>query len=291
MIDLSSIIFNASDEAPCTLKDPLKKEAKRYTADECCDYLIKYKEQYSEAQSSDIDACKLWWARKWYVPLDYYLLSPTDTRKPAAKPQDHPTLPIKKAQNDSIPLLNHAAKDQLLPMEAIFLRATYREFSEQPVPLSVLAALLKTTHAGTLLNDIWHYYLTVVNVKVLTPGVYHYDATSQELQLVVHKEVDRSELANVFCGSTAALTTSFCLTLTIDVKKAQANFPYARALREAYIDAGRIAGRVLLKGIQHNVGGVPFAVRDTLLCQLLTIDASQYMPIHTIIMGRIPSHS
>jgi hypothetical protein len=287
MVDLSCIVFDSSDEAPCILKDPIKKEEQRCTADECCDYLIEYKKKDSEAQSFNVDACKLWWARKWYVPLDYYLLSSTDTRKPSAKPQSHASIHIKKDHSYPITLLNHAAKDQLLPIQAIFRRKTHREFSEQPVPSSILAALLKTTHAGTLLNDIWTYHLTVVNVKDLTPGIYHYDATNQELQLVVHKEICRGELVKVFCGSTAPLTASFCLTLAINVNKAQTDFPYSRALREAYIDAGRIAGRILLKGIQHNVGGVPLAARDILLCQLLAIDSHQSIPIHTILMGSI----
>lgn len=183
--------------------------------------------------------------------------------------------------------MDRTTKDQLSPIQAIVRRKTYREFSEHPVPLSILSELLKTTHSGTLLGDIWTYHLTVVNVKDLTPGVYHYDATNQELQLIVQKEIYRGELVNIFCGSTAPLTASFCVTLTMDIKKAQTDFPYSRALREAYIDAGRTSGRILLKGIQHNVGGVPFATRDALLCKLLTIDSSQLIPIHTIIMGSI----
>lgn len=284
MINLSSIVFNVFDEAPCTLKDPIKKETKKYTVDECCDYLIKYREQPSEAQSLAIDACKLWWARKWYVPLDYYLLSTTDTRETSARPQGHD---IPFPSNHAIPPLGHMAKEQLSPIQAIFRRKTYREFSHQTVPSNVLAALLQTIHEGTLLDGIWDYYVVVVNVKDLNPGIYRYDAIRQELQLVAKKSINRDELANVFCGSDATLTAAFCLTLAINVKEAQVNYPYSRALREAYIDAGRIAGRVLIKGIQHNIGGVPFAVRDTLLCELLTIDSNQIMPIHSVIMGGI----
>ncbi len=288
MTNLSFIVFCDSNQVACLLKDPIKKKERRYTVDECCDYLIKYKKKNSNAQIFPIDAYKLWWKRKWYVPLDYYLLSATDTRKPPVQPKSHTSIHITKDQNyHPVALLNHAAKDQLSPIQAIFRRETYREFGGKPVSLSILTELLKTTHVGTLLRDIWNYYLIAVNVKELTPGVYHYDATNQALQPITHKEIDRDELMNIFCGSTAPMTASFCLTLAIDVKKAQANFPYSRALREAYVDAGRIAGRILLKGIQHHVGGVPFAAKDTLLCQLLAIDASQLMPIHTIIMGNI----
>jgi len=87
----------------------------------------------------------------------------------------------------------------------------------------------------------------------------------------------------------ASLTASFLIILSIDLKKAMKGFPYSRALREIYIDSGRLAQKLLLKGMQHHVGGLPSpAMNDSHMCSFLNIDPTKCIPIYTIAMGSIP---
>jgi len=65
--------------------------------------------------------------------------------------------------------------------------------------------------------------------------------------LAVKKGLFREQAIKLLCGMSASFSASFLTILSIDIEKALKNYPYNRALREIYIDSGRIAQKLLIK--------------------------------------------
>src|SRR5690606_31044631 len=127
--------------------------------------------------------------------------------------------------------------------------------------------------------SIWQYYLIAFNISDLCPGIYRYYNKARCLELV-KKGVFREEISETLCGFATPFTAAFTIVLAIDIEVAQIKLPYNRALREIYIDAGRLGQKILIKGMQHGIGGVPIAMRDSMMAELLQIDLDKIMPIH-----------
>jgi hypothetical protein len=282
---LDFLIFHANHEKPISFVDPISGVKQEFDIEACCEYLLKY---YGGADKQLVDpeiAAKIkhWWDRKWYVALDYYLCSPTNTQSNS--------LLTKCTDNDhlyksDIFLSSVQVEDKLTPMQAILNRKTYREFKQQPISWEVCTSLLRVLDGG-FFSDIWQYYLVALNIHNVSQGIYRYHKKLDSLELI-KKGAFREQLMESLCGFYSPLTASFTIVLAIDIQKAQKRLPYERALRDIYIDAGRLSQKILVKGMQQHVGGVPIAIRDTLMCKLLDIDMNQIMPIQSLTMGLIP---
>ena len=286
-MNLSFLIFDSLGDKPITLVDPIKKTRTEYTVQEMADYLAAYlsdnQDQKDVLQDGDIDAkIQLWWQHKWYVALDYYLCSPTQETNFIVK--EKPTNSISK--QDSIVLSNQTVKEIFTPTQAVLHRKTYREFKQDTITWDTFSSLLRAIE-GEFFPTIYQYYLIVLKVENIVSGVYRYYQTEACLQ-IIKEGLFREKLTEALCGFYPPLTAAFTFIPAIDIKKAQKMLPYDRALREIYIDVGRICHKLLIKGMQHGIGGVPIAMVDSLIAQILHIDSDKILPIQSITMGLIP---
>lgn len=279
-MDYSYLCPTPSENTPIHWKNPLLGVTKEYSLIEGCDALIKHQNSTSQASYLENMEIEHWWNRKWHVCLDYYLSSST-SHVAIIEP------PIIAATSVSIRLPSKRATELLSPIEALLERKTHRKFQDSPLALDIFSTLL-TQLNGELFTGIWKYYFTIFNVEGIHPGIYCYQTQEHGLTLV-KEGLFREEAVKVLCGMSASLSAAFLVVLSIDIQEALRRFPYDRALREIYIDAGRIAQKLLLKGMQYQVGGLPSpAMRDTSMCTFLNLDPEESIPLYTLTMGAIP---
>ena len=279
--DYSYLCCTSSKSAPLQWKNPLVGETQEYSVSDCCAILIEYQNDSSpNIHPPESVKIKHWWNRKWQVCLDYYLASPAP-QITAVKSTFAACPPI------DIALPKQRPEEQLSLVESLLERKTHRKFQDFPLALDIFAALLAEL-TDELFAGIWRYYLILFNVEGVYPGIYRYHPHAQGLSLI-KEGLFREEAVKLLCGMSASLTASFLVVLSIDIQEAMQSFPYSRALREIYIDSGRLAQKLLLKGMQYHVGGLPSpAMRDTPMCTFLNLDLNQCIPLYTLTMGIIP---
>lgn len=287
-MELSYLTFTPFEDSSIMLKDPLHNVRRSYDIPLCCDYLIDYQNsrQSKSTNQDELAKIKHWWERKWQVSLDYYLSS---SSKQIEQQQAEPVLQQPQQRID-FSCTDELVIDELSSVQALLNRKTYRKFQDNPISLQLLSTLLSELK-GEIFSDIWNYYVVAFNIKEIPPGIYRYCPNKYGLYLV-KQGLFRNQTMKLLCGMVASLTASFLIILSIDLEEAMKRFPYSRALREIYIDSGRLAQKLLLKGMQHYVGGLPSpAMNDSQMCSFLDIDPSKCIPIYTIAMGSISEHS
>lgn len=288
-MDLSYLTFASEniEDLSIKLKNPLSNTTKNYDVSSCCNYLIDYQSsQQAKSNPEVFSKVEHWWKRKWQVSLDYYLSSPSEQIK---RQQTETTSPQTQQCSDFV-FSDKIESDPLSPIQALLQRKTYRKFQETSISLCLVSTLLGELKEEIFV-DIWKYYIVIFNIEGIPPGIYRYCSTNHGLYLI-KQGLFRNEAVKLLCGMAASYTGSFLLILAIDLEEAMKKLPYNRALREIYIDSGRLAQKILLKGIQHSVGGLPSpAMRDSEMCSFLDIDPNKCIPIYSVTMGIIPENS
>lgn len=284
---LPYLTFASLEDHSIQLKNPLHGERRSYDVPSCCDYLIDYQNshQAKPTNQNELSYAEHWWKRKWQVSLDYYLSSHPEQieRQQTETTLSHPQQCIDFAFSGKI------VSDRLSTIQALLNRKTYRKFQEIPISSQLFATLLGE-FKEEIFSGIWNYYIVIFNIKEIPSGIYRYCFNKHGLYLI-KQGLFRNEAVKLLCGMAASFTASFLIVLTIDLEEAMKRFPYSRALREIYIDAGRLAQKILLKGMQHDVGGLPSpAMKDSQMCSFLEIDPSKCIPIYSITMGIIPEN-
>lgn len=286
-MDLSYLTFANFEELSIKLKNPLLNIMRTYDVSLCFDYLIEYQNS-QKSPSSDFDELSKvvhWWERKWQVSLDYYLACSSEEVK--IKETETTSPPALDCIDISLP--NKTETNQLSPIQALLERKTHRKFKETSISLGLFSTLLFELKEEIFAN-IWKYYIFIFNVEGILPGIYRYCSTNHGLCLI-KQGLFRNEAVKLLCGMAASFTASFLLILSIDLDVAMKKFPYNRALREIYIDSGRLAQKILMKGAQHSVGGLPSpAMKDSQMCSFLEIDPNKCIPIYSITMGIVPEN-
>ncbi len=283
-MDLAYLSFSSHNDQPIKLNHSLQDLNQCYDQAVCCDYLIDYQTfQTAQAMDSEIfSKIEFWWKRNWQVSLDYYLSSPA---LKSIQEQFEQTRPLTQNPVDIV-LSQESVIDQISVTQALLDRKTHRKFQEVPLSQKLFSTLMKELK-GEIFTEIWNYYVIVFNVEDIPAGIYHYCPTAHGLHLV-KPGLFRKDAVKILCGMAASLTASFLVVFSIDLQEAMRKFSYSRALREIYIDSGRLAQKILIKGMQHHVGGLPSpAMQDSQMCSLLKIDASEFIPIYTVAMGII----
>lgn len=282
---LSHLTFASSKDLAIKIRNSLENKETIFDISSACDYLIDHQNSLRKNSVDENVFSKIehWWARKWQVSLDFYLSTPSkesNTLKASTV--------LEQPENDvDITLPDNKDKDFLSPVEALLQRKTYRKFQDCPLSQGVLSRLLKELKEE-LFSGIWKYYIVIFNIEGIEPGIYRYCPKRHGL-LLTRLGLFRKEIVQLLCGMAASSTAAFLIILAVDLKIAMKNFPYDRALREIYIDSGRLAQKLLIKGMQNLIGGLPSpAMQDTQLCSFLEINPTDCIPIYNVTMGLIP---
>lgn len=283
MMELSYLTFAPFESLSIKQKMYLHNKMRSYDVSTCCDYLIEYEKSHNAKTAISNSCSKIvhWWERKWEASLDYYLSSSPERSKKLQQTDD---LSFQTDQTIDFAFGEKTENSSLSPIQALLNRKTYRKFHETPMSLHLLSTLLGELKEE-IFKNIWKYLIVIFNVEGIPPGIYRYCSCKHGLYLI-KQGLFRDEVVKLLCGMAASYTASFLMILAIDLEKAMEKFPYNRALREIYIDSGRLAQKIILKGMQHSIGGLPSpAMRDSLMCSFLNIDPMKCIPIYSVTMG------
>jgi SagB-type dehydrogenase family enzyme len=131
----------------------------------------------------------------------------------------------------------------------------------------------------------FEFALAAYNVKGLPAGIYGYDVTRHGLVLV--RAGGRRRLVdNCLMKQRAPLTASFTIFFVVDFAQYLWLYRHERALRNLYIEAGRIAQCLILAG--ENLGCASFptpAIKDSMANRLLDLNETAHNILYSITMG------
>lgn len=130
------------------------------------------------------------------------------------------------------------------------------------------------------------FVLVIYGIEGITKGIYLYDLLQNSLSLV--KEGDfREVLVKGLWDHKAPMSATHTILFVSDFGQYQWRYRHERALRNIFIEAGRIAQRLIIEGERFGVGSLPTpATRDTLLENLLGLDRSKQFVVYTLTMGK-----
>jgi SagB-type dehydrogenase family enzyme len=128
-------------------------------------------------------------------------------------------------------------------------------------------------------------YLIVSKVEDLSPGLYHYNSITSELELLCSRPVELI-LRDGFFWQDFALTSALVVLFVATFERTSAKYG-ERGYRLVLLDAGHAAQNVLLTAEQLRLGAVAVAgFCDDALARDLNIDGLTEAVIHTIMVGR-----
>ncbi|HLP34592.1 MAG TPA: nitroreductase family protein [Amoebophilaceae bacterium] len=277
-MSLKFFTFNHPSEAsPIALVDPLLNRRENLDIDSCIERIEGFEEP--PCHIPDMLAIEHWWNRKWQTALDYYLLSHASLEHRRYKA--HTRLPLEVG----IFLPSAFTEMQFTCMEALKMRKTHRKFHDYPLALDLFASILH--HLTPKHVDVWKYYIVVFNVSGISEGVYQYCPIQHGL-VPIRQGNFKEIFASLLCGIIDPMTASFSIVLSVDLEIAQRMLPYERGLREIYIDAGRIAQKVVLSGVRYHLGVFQSAAMlDRSMCDFLQVSPECCIPLYTMVIGAI----
>ncbi|MFE9561669.1 nitroreductase family protein [Streptomyces sp. NPDC006487] len=175
--------------------------------------------------------------------------------------------------------------------EVLVHRRTARSYDPKGLGQSAFAGILHDFAA--LLDDSvdtggfrvgLRFTAVVYGVDGLTPGVWSLCLKNKVATLVRAAEL-RRVMSDLMCGMQAAETAGATVVLVADFQERQQRFPYERALRELYVEVGRIAQWLILASEARGAGClITPATNDKVLCDVLGLPPGQ-APVYTITFG------
>lgn len=129
------------------------------------------------------------------------------------------------------------------------------------------------------------FWLVVFNVEGLDAGIYRYLVDKHVLDPMAIKP-SRSELCDILIGHSAPLSCAFSLILVADYERAMWRYRHERALRNIYVESGRICQKLL---IEFTAGGfsthITPASQDSKMEKLLGLSFDRQSAVYTISCG------
>lgn len=135
------------------------------------------------------------------------------------------------------------------------------------------------------LGSCFDFYVVSYNTKELNDGVYKYHPDISSIEKTT-LEISREEMYKTLIGHDAPLSSSFSILLVANFDRAMWRYRHDRALRNIYIEAGRICQYFLLNLTAYglNTHITPAAI-DELATKLLEIDKSKQQLMYSITAG------
>ncbi|MCF3974291.1 SagB/ThcOx family dehydrogenase [Paracoccus salsus] len=182
-------------------------------------------------------------------------------------------------------------------------RRSVRAFRPDPMPLATLAALLRTGYGltgpdpmeqggrflrrsvpsagGTYPLDI---YALVARVEGLTPGIYHFDAMGEALELL-RAGAWRHEAAPVFYTWPYVVDAPVILCLVATFARTQSKYG-PRGYRYILLEAGHAAQNLCLGAVELGLASLCMGgFRDTALNRMLGLPQPDQGVVYTLALG------
>lgn len=162
-------------------------------------------------------------------------------------------------------------------------RRTARVFEPRELPAAHLAGILAAVYraragAGLTLR------LLAYDVEDLAAGVWRVRADGRAVSPGAAGDF-REEMVAVMCGMPAARTAAATLVFVADFSERQRAYPYESALRELYVELGRLGQHAIVEAEARNLGClITPATNDRRLGALLELAPREY-PVYTVTVG------
>lgn len=274
-----------------------------------------------DAEAAGVAQAAHWWEREWSGPLDYYLWSRRwhyrdaddrdgaerrDTLRAYVQSGGPPPERLRPAGEAlTLPAARPLPAERSLG-EELLQRRTIRRYVQRDASRASLSAILWHGLAGVRLtreaaseDELLHYlesygvafdfYLVVYAVSGIAPGVYYYDLEAHALVLLCAGDFREQMTTNLF-GQTAPMSAAWTILLSADYVQYAWRYRHERALRNLYIDAGRVAQNLILIAGAYDLGSfMTPALRDRAVASLLQLDPERQAPLYSVTMGLNPA--
>jgi SagB-type dehydrogenase family enzyme len=263
--------------------------------------------------------CKKWEANGWSLSLIYHLschqIHPedyfdslgnirTEILKEYSNTKEFPMQ--ENAKDEGISLDSDLGQD--LPdktvLRALLSRKTYRYFNNKTSSFQLFCSTIsKATlkikknlqliqeHKTNKLNLLksygtsFNFYIVIYNVENINNGIYFYDIINNNLR---SRKIGnfRQEMFEILWKQSAPLTANWSIVLVLDFESYQWRYKHERALRNLFIESGRIFQEFIISGHQNSIGSFTTpGINDERLSNLLELDLSEKYPVYTLTQG------
>lgn len=259
-----------------------------------------------------------WNSRNWSLPLSYYLWARRDEFLDEGPNYEEIRCDALRTMLDesAVPLPDLIEPAERVPLgepaplppgrtagDVLRQRVTTQFFDpDRAIGKSVIAGILKhgfsvskryhipdvAEHIHNLLHGVgfaFDPYIATFNVDGLESGIYYYSISQEWIRL---KKIGnfRSEVCEGLIGHQQALSAACTVFLVVDFPRFQWRYRHERALRNLYVDAGRMAQYLLLVCTAYGVKcHITPAARDSSLARLLDIEVGRRQVFYAITLG------
>ncbi|HEM3439606.1 SagB/ThcOx family dehydrogenase [Streptococcus suis] len=271
----------------------------------CC------KEDLCEKTVAGIDH---WNRRKWNPSLDYYLTS----RRVKYQDEFDISGKVRRSIIESFGELPSKAEpcfiseEKLLDvkyketdasefLEVIWDRRSVRKFTREELSKTDFSIILlkstesitktrkKESETGNILLSYgcgFEIYIAVFAIENTIPGIYRYDFLQSKIQLIKEGQFN-SILPKMMSNQRFTETANFSIFLVADFEQYQFRYRHERALRNLYIEAGRIMQDfIIYSSLQGLAGVVTPALSDTEITNFLNLDTSKNIVMTSLTLGK-----
>jgi len=260
-----------------------------------------------------------WYGRGWEYSLSYYLWmrrcrysdgtdkSGSRRREILSRYINDRAAPHRlRQEGERIELSEGSAIEESPSLSKLLTsRRTLRHFVPQPISRAIFASFLwkgldKVRGSRRQQNEdkplsllisygiAFDFYIVAYNVEGLEQGVYYYDCEAHSLT-VLSGATTREKMREILQFQTASDTAGFTMLLVADTRQCQWRYRHERALRNLYIEAGRIGHELILAGMLFGLGSFPTpALSDKKVSEFLGLKMDQQIPIYSLTIGEAP---
>jgi nitroreductase len=127
--------------------------------------------------------------------------------------------------------------------------------------------------------------VAVYSVQGLEPGLYRFDISTSRLELMRPENL-REKVSELIWRQPAPLSAAYTIALFVDFAQARWRYRHQRALRNIFIELGRVGQRLINAGTAEGFGSfcTP-AIHETAFAQMFSVDPMQLYPAYTITQG------
>jgi SagB-type dehydrogenase family enzyme len=220
----------------------------------------------------------------------------------------------RQRKNEAIPpLYTGRARDSAIPLakwsddgvlrSTMSARRSKREFSGSEIKLRDLAQCLysglgivkvvndrtlgptvfKMTPSGGARNPLEGYVYSV-NVKGLSPGLYHYSGREHCLHLIRSGNLPKP--SELLAGQSWTNQASAVIFLVANFPRTMWKYPHPSAYRAVFIESGHIAQNILLMAQHLKLAATPTAAfYGSRMCDMLSLQRIPQSTVYAIVIG------
>ncbi|MCI2413101.1 MULTISPECIES: SagB/ThcOx family dehydrogenase [Thermoplasmatales] len=277
-----------------------------------------------EPETENLDSILHWFKRGWYDSLIYYVWSKKvkfiddedysgDLRRGLINAYlSENSLPDRIVESleftkIKMPIPKNVGLEEVNLKNVLLGRRTTRIFQNESMKLEDFSSILwnalsRVRHVRNLSYEDpldyfashgteFDFYVIAYNINHLQNGIYLYDVKDHFLSELKSGDF-REEMIHNLWWHQAPKTANFTILFVTDFEQYQWRYRHERALRNIFIEAGRIAQRLIFEAERMGFGSLPTpATRDSSFDKMLSLKRNKQFVLYTITVGKKPSPS